>query len=448
MTKLELLELLSNGENSGVEFKQDTIGARQLAKELVALANLAGGCVVLGVDDAGSIVGLTRVDESEAGQEDQAERASYARLEQWVAHVCRDKIRPELNPYFQILRDVLPSMDVAVVGVERGYGVHHVWHNNGRKYYVRVGSTSREASPEELARLFQQRGSVRVERQPVPGALIDDLDMRRLVDYFERVRGYGTPQPGRSSALENSTGDGIRREDESWQAQRSRWEQLLVNTEILVDGDTHPATVAGLVVFGKRPDRLLPQSKIDAVAYPGSEKDYHAIERRTLRGPLVGLFGTGGELVEPGLLEQAMDFVWRHTGKTELQNGVRRIERWDYPVEAVREALVNAVVHRDYLLSHTDTELSIYSDRLEVVSAGGLPNGITTARMRTGCRAARNELIKDIMRDYGYLEHMGMGIPRKIIRGMREHNGTEPELVAENERLVVRLWKEAPERAA
>ena len=69
-----------------------------------------------------------------------------------------------------------------------------------------------------------------------------------------------------------------------------------------------------------------------------------------------------------------------------------------------------------------------------------MPNGITPERMRVGCRAARNQLLKDVMRDYGYLEHMGMGIPRKIIKGMLEHNGTEPDLIAENEQFTLRLW--------
>ena len=64
--------------------------------------------------------------------------------------------------------------------------------------------------------------------------------------------------------------------------------------------------------------------------------------------------------------------------------------------------------------------------------------------MRSGCRSARNELLKDVMRDYGYLEHMGMGIPRKIMRSMREHNGTEPELIEDDESFTLRLWKAAP----
>ena len=106
----------------------------------------------------------------------------------------------------------------------------------------------------------------------------------------------------------------------------------------------------------------------------------------------------------------------------------------------IREAVVNALIHRDYLLSATDIEMVIYQNRLEVISPGRLPNGITLARMRTGCRAARNQLLKDVMRDYGYLEHMGMGVPRKIIRGMHQHNGTEPELIEAEESFVLRLF--------
>ena len=135
-----------------------------------------------------------------------------------------------------------------------------------------------------------------------------------------------------------------------------------------------------------------------------------------------------------------MQFIRRNTVvEVGLADGARRDERWTYPEAAVREALVNALIHRDYLLFSTDIELSLYSDRLEIISPGRLPNGITPERMRAGCRASRNQLIKDVMRDYGYLEHMGMGVPRKIVQGMLEHNGTVPELYEQDERFTVIL---------
>jgi len=200
-------------------------------------------------------------------------------------------------------------------------------------------------------------------------------------------------------------------------------------------------TVGGLLLFGQNPKRFLAHSGIDAAAFPGMEKDYAARERASLRGPMTALLAADGAVVENGLVEQALEFVRRNTPVTAtLADEARRIERRTYPPEVLREAVVNALIHRDYLLTSTDIELAIYSDRMEIVSPGRLPNGITPARMRTGCRAARNQLLKDVMRDYGYLEHMGMGIPRKIIQGMKIHNGTEPELVEDQEQFILRLF--------
>jgi len=408
MTKTELIELIRNGENSGIEFKRDAIDNRALAKELVAFANLQGGCLLLGVEKDGTISGITRND-----------------LELWVMTTCRDKIRPELIPYFEIHRDVESGKHVAVARVERGWAVHHVWHDNHRTYYIRVGTQSREASQEELERLFQQRGAFRLELRPVSGSSIKDLDQRRLRDYFARVRQQEIPSD------EDNEG----------------WRTLLINTEILAEEErTTPATVAGLLLFGRNPNRFLPQAGIDAAAYPGREKDYASKERNSLRGPMIPLYNGQAEIVENGLVEQAIDFVRRNTVvEAHLDENGRRQERWkDYPLEVIRETIVNALAHRDYSLSATDIELSLYENRLEVISPGRLPNGITPARMRTGCRAARNQLIKDVMRDCGYLEHMGMGVPRKIIRGMLDHNGTEPELIEDGERFTVRLLKELP----
>lgn len=406
MTRTELLEMIVNGENSGVEFKRDAVDSRALAKELVAFANFNGGRVLLGVDDDGVITGLTRAD-----------------LEHFVMNACRDKIRPELIPYFEIIRDIEDGKHVAVVHVERGYSVHHVWHDHHRTYYIRVGTQSREASPEELARLFQYRGTIRPEIQPVSGSSIGDLDLRRLSEYFKEIRRQAAPDISDEAA----------------------WNRLLINTEYLTELDGRsPATVAGLLLFGRNPNRFLPQAGIDTVIYPGTERDYSAKDRLFIRGPMVRL-GSAAGITENGLWEATLQFLQPHVSHEHLDEQARRVRTWDYPIEVLREAVVNALVHRDYLLSGTTIQLSVYSDRLELVSPGRLPNGINPDRMRVGCRASRNQLIQHTMGDYGYLEHQGMGIPRKIISGMMAHNGTAPELIAdiEGEQFVLRLFKKA-----
>ena len=401
MTRTELLEMIHNGESSGVEFKRDVVQNHDLAKELVAFANFQGGVVLLGVEDDGSVNGITRDN-----------------LEEWVMTACRDKVRPGLIPFYEVVKDVEPGKDVAVVRVSRGFDVQTLWHNNKNAYYIRVGTQSREPSPEELSRLFQQRGTFRAELRPVSGAVFADLDLRRLKNYFVRVRQQDVPAD----------------DDEAG------WATLLFNTEIMVEDGI---TVSGMLLFGRLPNRFLPQAGIDAAAFPGNSKDYGARERSALRGPLTPLLSDADEIVEAGLVEQALAFVQRNTavaGQLE-EGGARREEVPAYPREAVREAVVNALVHRDYLLSSTDIELTIYDDRMEIVSPGRLPNGITPARMLTGCRAARNQLIKDVMRDYRYLENSGMGVPRKIVKCMLEHNGTAPVLIEDGERFILRLLR-------
>ena len=253
-----------------------------------------------------------------------------------------------------------------------------VQHREQRTYYIRVGTQSREANRDKLERLFQQRGGFHLELRPVSGSSISDLDIRRLQDYFSRVRNQDIPE-------END---------------EEGWKTLLTNTEFLHQGgDSNPCTVAAILLFGRNPHRFLPQSAVDCAAYAGKEKDYAAVERVTARGPLLGLFTPKGErieLLEAGGVEQAVSFVKRNMGTTAaLLSGAVRRDRPTYPEEVIREGVVNAVVHRDYPLSSTDVELSIYSDRIEIISPGRLPNGITTDRMRVGCRSARNQLVKD-----------------------------------------------------
>jgi ATP-dependent DNA helicase RecG len=332
------VEIIRNGENSGIEFKRDIVQNHVLAKELVAFSNLEGGSVLLGVEDDGSITGITRPE-----------------LEQWVMNTCRDKIRPAIIPFYELLKNVEPGRDVAVVRVARGFDVHTLWHNNRYTYFIRVGTQSREPTPDELRRLFQKRGGFRAELSPISGAVLSDLDRRRLVDYFRSIRELEIPST-----------------DEEWGT-------LLFNTELMVEDGI---TAAAVLLFAANPNRFLPQAGIDAAAFPGTEKDYAARERISIRGAMAPLFNPEGQLVENGIVEQALAFVRRNTAVTAtLEDGARRVEKPTYPDEVLREAIVNALIHRDYLLSATSIELDVYADRLELISPGRLPNAITL----TGC---------------------------------------------------------------
>jgi ATP-dependent DNA helicase RecG len=407
MLKIELAELIRNGENSGVEFKRDDVHPDSLAKEIAALLNLEGGYILLGVEDDGTISGLAR---------------SPKKAEEWVMDIGRDHIRPSVIPYWETIlwegSKVIGIITLPADSPDKPYKAKRGTH---WQIYVRVGSTSREATREEEARLYQASGLMRYEIKSVPGTTVADLDHRRFENYFRDILGQDCPASG---------------DDEAWR-------KILLNTDTLkADRGQIMTTVAGLLLFGNNPNRYLPQAGITATAYPGDQKDYATTDEEVIRGPLVSVFSRRGKVIETGIIDQAVDFAARNMGATAwLENGRRR-RRKAYPIEAVREAIVNAVAHRDYTISVTDIELSLYSDRLEVISPGRLPNTVTIEKMKQGFRAARNELIKEILRDYGYVEYRGMGVRNRIIQGMLEHNGTEPGLIEEETRFIVRLWKE------
>ena len=406
MNRTDLLQMVSAGENSRVEFKRDDVQPAKLAARIAGLLNLDGGHVLLGVEDDGSISGLTR---------------SPKEAEEWVMQIARDHLQPSVIPIWE----VFDTQAGAVMGVialpssapDKPYKVRQgsTWVTK-----VRVGTTTRDATREEEQRLYQQSGGVHYGLKPVAGSSPTDLDHRRLQDYFSRIRG-----------------------DQNLSATDSpEWRQLLCNLELAVElDDAVFATVDGILLFGTNVRRFLPQSGVRAVRFEGREPDYASHADEDIKGALAPLVAADGSVVETGIVERVIDFVHRTTDvQASLVDG-RRVQRRDFPDQAVREIVVNALIHRDYSISGTDVLLSIFDDRLEIQSPGRLPNSVSVDGIRSGARYARNQLLVSFMRDYGYVEALGMGIRRKAIPSMAEHNGTEPDFIEEEHRFTVRLWK-------
>ncbi len=424
MAPSDLRELLRRGENSGVEFKRDALTPASLAREVAALLNLEGGVILLGVEDDGSVSGLRRPPKQ---------------AEEWVMEVARSHVRPAVIPFWETRRLAGRVVGVISLSADAPDKPYKAKRGSAWVTHVRVGSTTRDASDQEEMRLYGQSRRLRYDQKPVPGALVSDCDMRRLVNYFRDVRGQECPELGDAEG----------------------WARFLVNLGLAWEDRARVVpSVGGLLLFGRNPNRRLPQAGITAAAFASTKKDYDIRAHAVLRGPLVSLFAPPedrffrpyprhagsfskpAEVIEVGVIEKALDFVARHTDvRGEIARTGRRVETWDYPLSAVREAVVNAVAHRDYSIAVTDIELGIYPDRLEVISPGRLPNTATVEKLRLGYRAARNGALRDLLGDYGYIEALGLGIPRRIIAGMREHNGTAPDLIEEETRFTVRLWK-------
>jgi ATP-dependent DNA helicase RecG len=407
MLKSELLEIIANGENSGVEFKRDDLRPEQLAKEIVALLNFQGGKLLLGVEEDGTISGIQRAD-----------------LETWVMDTVFGRyVHPLVLPFYE--EAVFENAKrVAVISLTQGTAKPYVVRNNNREeIYVRVGSTSRLATREQQARLFESGGMLHAKVLPVSGSNLDDLDQARLSDYLVNVAG-----------------------DQMAPQSAEDWEQRLTGLGFMVGRPDGPAvcTIAGLVLFGRSPRRCLRYAGVRWMSFAGDTKDYQAQDDTIFDGPLVALWegrpGAGRNIVEDGLLERLIDRMRPFISEeaSEINEGLRRESSYRYSFDAVREALLNALVHRDWTRS-VEVEVVNYSDRLEVTSPGALQNSMTVEKMLAGQRSSRNPIIVEIMRDYGYVDARGMGVRRKIVPLTKDYAGKDAEFVLTDDYLNVSI---------
>ena len=407
MTRIELRELIINGENSNVEFKRDDVHPTSLAKEMSALLNREGGVILLGVEDNGEVSGMSE---------------SHGSTEERVMNIAQNNIQPSVVPIFlSIKMDEDNSVGVIKLTPDTSSKPYRARKNNAWVTYVRVGTTSREARREEEVRLYQSAGLVNYETKPVLNSGLKSLDLQRISNYFQFILEISVPP-----------------HDEPHE-----WEQILLNSDLLIEtGNGVCASVAGLLLFGKNPNRRLPQAGVTAVVFPGTEKDYNTIDEEVIRGPLVPLFSENRSVIGSSVIDRSVEFVKRNMDSVAWLEGARRQLKKAFPIDAVREAIINAVTHRDYTREGTDIEVSMYADRLEIISPGDLPNGVTVEKMKRGIiRVTRNELLKQVLRDCRYIEHFGLGVRKRIIQSMQAHNGTEPDLVEEEDRFKVCLWK-------
>ena len=406
MLKTELLEIIANGENSGVEFKRDDIRPEQLAKEVVAMANFQGGRVLLGVEDDGVISGIQRDD-----------------LEEWVMNVFQNKIHPMILPFYEEVK-LDDDKTVAVVSFPIGISKPYVVRHSGKEeIYIRVGTTSRLATREQQMRLFELGGMLHTEVMPVPRTDMSCLDDARLMNYIRDIlRDPDVPQ---------ST--------DAWQAR-------LLGLGFLTEAAGNICcTIAGLILFGKNPRRYLKQAGLRVMAFTGDDKEYQAALDDIIDGPMVGRWDLDNgdkRLVDGGVIERFMEAMTPFISQesAHVNEELRREMHWFYALEAVREALINALAHRDWT-RFVEIEVSAYSNRLEIISPGTLPNSMTVEKMKAGQRSPRNTIVMEVLRDYGYVDYRGMGVRTKIVPLTKALTGKEPEFELTEDYLKTVLYR-------
>ena len=377
-SKRELLDKIRLGEDSYLELKEVRLAGRQvkeprrdsLADEIAAFSNSHGGVIVLGVQDRPREVLGIPVESLDAAE-------SFAR------EICRDSIDPSVAPIIERLE--LPTatgeeVPVIKIDVARSLFVHR----SPSGYLLRVGSEKRPMSTEYLTRLLAQRsrtGLVRFDEEVVAEAALDDLK-DDLVGRFRTPRSTSeTPR-----FLSNMH---LARTDER--------------------GDLKP-TVAGILLAAKDPREWLPNAYVQAVAYRGTEVragtgDPYQLDTEDVAGPL------------DAQVEAACRFVARNM-KTAAFKNIGRVDRPQFDMAAVFEAVVNAVAHRDYSIHGSKIRLRLFDDRLEIYSPGSIPNSMSVDDL-VHIQAARNETITSLLARIPVPDHSWLTTDRATLMDRR-----------------------------
>ena len=379
---MDLLDLLKRPEGKTLEFKRDLSSPDGVLKTIVSFANTSGGTVLVGVEDRTRHVrGVTEP----------------LNLEERLANLISDHIVPRLVPELEIIpwrRNHVLAIQVYASPVRPHY-IRQAGLDHGT--YVRVGSTNRRADRELVEELRRFARGEAYDEQPMPGLKSEALDFRAASESFAPVRR-------------------LRRTD----LQTLR----LVTTH---QGRTVP-TIGGLLLFGETRDEHFPDAWIQAGRFHGTDRSRIA-DRIDIHAHLVRA------------VEDTVAFVEKHALHGADIGTVRRRERWNIPPTAVREAVVNAVVHADYAQKGAPIRLAIFDDRLEVENPGLLPFGLTLDDLPRGISRLRNRVIGRTFHALGLIEQWGSGIQR-MTAACRDAGLAPPTLEEIGNRFRVTLWLE------
>lgn len=349
----KLRDQISLGEDSTHQFKSDVRNAESLASEMAAFANSEGGTIYLGVADDGSASGL--------------DKNNVARINQLISNAASQLVKSPLTVRTEnvaLENGRVPIVLTVPKGLDKPY-----FDKNG-VIWMKTGSDKRRVnSKEELRRFFQMTDQFHADELPTRAG-IDKLDKLRFRDFLRDI--YDLEYPDDPAALT----------------------RLLQNMNLATDDGM--LNLAGLLMFAEQPELIKPQFVLKAIRYPGNQihvTDY--LDTEEFAGPLSKIFA------------DATAFIMRNLHKVQAGRGVNSPGLPEISETVFEELLVNALVHRDYLIS-APIRLFIFDNRIEIISPGHLPNNLTVDKIRTGNSNIRNPILVSYAAK-GVLPYHGLG---------------------------------------
>jgi ATP-dependent DNA helicase RecG len=352
ISSADVAALLAAGPAEGAAFLPARSQPAKLAETMAGLANGHGGTLLIGVSSGGRLTGI---------DDPEQERAAVQAAQLLVSP-------PLILPMPQFVH----LQETTVCALEVPPGLPHAYSVGGR-YLTRAGKQNRLLSTSELSSLLLERSEAGFEGRPVPGATLDDLDPARVESYLSSMEGL-------------AGGD--------WQT------SLVVRGCLVASPEGALPTYAGLLLFGRAPQRFLHNARIILVRYAGAQMGDEFLRQEA-----------GGTL--PEQIRQAEAFVSANMRRGMRLRGLVREETAEYPLAVVREAVVNAIAHRDYAIRGEGIRVLMFSEHMEIYSPGRLPGHVTLDNL-VNERFSRNEAIVQVLSDMGFVEQLGYGIDRMV----------------------------------
>ncbi|GHT51244.1 transcriptional regulator [Bacteroidia bacterium] len=363
MNTKELLDIVSVGETSTVQFKQE-IDDDKIAAEMIAMSNSKGGVILIGIQDkTGEIIGL-----------------NYEQLQSYnnrLANIANDKVKPQIHIFTEVVSIHIENEDRKVLVVTISEGIHKPYKDKNGAIWIKQGSDKRrETDNAEIMKLFQQGSNLLADEMEVYETRIDDIDERLFADYFKKEFGISYQEKGLS------------------------YEEALRAKRVLRNGKV---TLAGLLFFGKEPQNIKPAFTIKTVSFFGNDIFGNSYRNKPedLKGTIPELFKQGMNFLTSNLkhLQQGQDFN---------SVGVLEISK-----TALLEILQNSLIHRDYF-KNSPVRVLIFDDRVEIISPGKLPNSLTVEEIKYGNPVIRNNQLAMFGANTMPYSGLGSGIRRAI----------------------------------
>ena len=380
-------DTLFSGESKNVEYKVTLPDkSEKYMKTIVAFANTQGGKLIVGIDDkTHEIVGV--------------ENEILFQVMDGIANAVSDSCMPQIIP--DIEPQTVDGKTVIVVSVEAGKNRPYYLKSKGKENgtYIRVAGTSRQAFPEKIRELEMEGARISWDELTCVGYSVSDEATERLCQDIENFR------------------------KKAGMTEHSVKKEQLINWKILKQSE---GQVMATNAYALLTSDYFPFSKTQCAVFKGTDRAVF-LDKREFTGPIYAQ------------IESAVDFVLRNIRLGARIDGLVRKEKYELPLEAIREMIINAHCHRN-LLDESCIQVAVYDDRLEVTSPGGLYNGLTYEEVMNGHSKIRNKAIANIFSQMGLVEAWGSGIKR-IFNAAKEYGLLEPKFQEFDNMFRVELFR-------